>query len=126
MSNYTDLEIYKMANDLAIQIHHLSLKMPKYELYEQGSQVRRASKSIKDNIAEGYGRRRYRAEFIRFLNFEHASCDEVHSQLTMINKFHINKNPVDELISNYNILCGKINNFISYSEKNRKTNKSNS
>jgi four helix bundle protein len=81
MSSYKDLEIYQIAFDLAIQIHKASLKLPDFELYEQGSQIRRSSKSIKDNISEGYGRRRYKTEFIRFLILAQASCDETINQL---------------------------------------------
>ncbi|HBX66765.1 MAG TPA: four helix bundle protein, partial [Balneolaceae bacterium] len=69
MKSYTDLDIYKMAYELALEVHKLTMTLPKYEMYEQGSQVRRSLKSIKDNIAEGYGRRRYKDEFIRFLIF---------------------------------------------------------
>jgi len=52
MSSYKDLEIFQLAFDLAIKIHHASLKLPKFELFEQGSQIRRSSKSVKDNIVE--------------------------------------------------------------------------
>ena len=58
MKSYRDLEIYQIANALAIEVHAIFLKLPMYELYEQGSQIRRSSKSINDNIAEGFGRRR--------------------------------------------------------------------
>ena len=51
MKNYTDLEIYKMSFRLAMEVHQMTMKLPKYELYEQGSQIRRSSKSIKNNIA---------------------------------------------------------------------------
>ena len=44
----------------------MTMQLPKYELYEQGGQIRRSS--IKDNIAEEYGRRRYKVEDIRFLD----------------------------------------------------------
>jgi four helix bundle protein len=80
MNSYKDLDIYKLAYRLAIEVHKMTLTLPKYELYEQGSQVRRSSKSIKDNIAEGFGRRRYKDEFVRFLVFAHSSCDEAISQ----------------------------------------------
>jgi hypothetical protein len=50
MSSYKDLEIFQLAFELAIKIHHASLKLPKFELFEQGSQIRRASKSVKDNM----------------------------------------------------------------------------
>lgn len=43
MKSYKDLDIYKMAYELAIKVHKMSLTLSKYELYEQGSQVRRSS-----------------------------------------------------------------------------------
>lgn len=58
MSSYRDLEIYKLAFDLSIRVHKESLKLPDFELYEQGSQIRSSSKGVKDAIVEGYGRRR--------------------------------------------------------------------
>lgn len=73
MKSYKDLEVYKMTFNLAIQIHHLTLDLPKYELYEQGNQIRRSSISVKDNIVEGYGRRKYKADFIKFLIYAQAS-----------------------------------------------------
>jgi four helix bundle protein len=42
MSSYKDLEIFQLAFDLAIKIYHASLKLPKFELFEQGSQIRRS------------------------------------------------------------------------------------
>ncbi|NPA45182.1 MAG: four helix bundle protein [Chlorobi bacterium] len=121
MSSYKDLEIYKMAYKLAIEIHHMSLKLPKYELYEQGSQIRRSSKSIKDTIAEGYGRKRYKADFIKFLTYAHASCDETISQLNMISDLYYPETPLTKLIEDYNNLGGKINKFIRYVENKWKT-----
>ncbi|MCP4179646.1 MAG: four helix bundle protein [bacterium] len=73
---YKYFEIYKQTHKLGIDIHYLSLRLPKYELYETGSQIRRSSKSISANIVKGYGRRRYHAEYIRFLIFALSSCDE--------------------------------------------------
>ena len=67
MSGYKELEIYQIAFELSIEVHHLSLKLPKFEIFEQGSQIRRSSKSVKDTISEGYGRRRYKAEYIKYL-----------------------------------------------------------
>jgi four helix bundle protein len=90
-----------MSYNLAIQVHNMTLTLPKYEMYEQCSQVRRSTKSIKDNIVEGYGRRRYKNEFIRFLVFAHASCDEAVSQLTMIDEIHFEPKGLTDLISDY-------------------------
>ena len=96
----------------------MTLALPKYEMYEQGSQVRRSTKSIKDNIVEGYGRKRYKQEFIRFLVFAHASCDEAVSQLIMIDEIHFESKGLTDLISEYEILGRKIYKFIDYVEKN--------
>ena len=67
MKSYRDLNIYKEARKLAIEIHKVSLNLPKFELYEEGSQIRRSSKAVSTTIVEGYGRRRYKADFIKFL-----------------------------------------------------------
>jgi four helix bundle protein len=75
--SYKKLEIWKLARSLVIDIHRMTLEeLPKFELYEEGSQIRKSSKSVKSTIVEGYGRRRYKAEFIRFLHYTIASNDE--------------------------------------------------
>ena len=117
MKSYRDLEIYQTAYELAVKVHKITLNLSGYEMYEQGSQVRRSTKSIKDNIVEGCGRNRYKNEFIRFLVFAHASCDEATSQLIMINEIHFESKGLTELISDYEILGRKINKFIDYVEK---------
>ena len=118
MGSYKELEIYQTAFDLSIKVHPLSLKLPKFELYEQGSQVRRSSKSIKDQIAEGYGRRRYKADFIKFLVYAQASCDECKNQIETIMVLYPDMPEWEKMVEPYNILGKKINNFIKYVEKN--------
>jgi len=88
MKNYKDLEIYKLSYDLAIKIHKMSLELPKYEMYEEGSQIRRSSKAITSCIVEGYGRKKYKADFIKFLTYAHASCDETILHLNFIKDIH--------------------------------------
>ncbi len=62
--SYRDLEIWKLAREIAIAVHRMTLQnLPKFEMYEQASQIRRSAKSISSNIVEGYGRRRYKQEF---------------------------------------------------------------
>ncbi len=49
--NYKDLEIWKMSREIVIEIHKMSLEnLPKFEMYETGSQIRRSSKSVRSNI----------------------------------------------------------------------------
>lgn len=74
--NYQDLRVFQLAYKLGLEIHKVSLSFPKFELYELGSQIRRSSKSVPANIAEGYGRSKYGAEFVRFLVVALASSDE--------------------------------------------------
>ncbi len=64
MKSYKELEIYRISYALATKIHKMSLKLPKYELYEEGGQIRRSSKGITSCIVEGYGRNRYKADFV--------------------------------------------------------------
>jgi len=121
VSSYRDLDIYNLAYDLAKRVHFASLKLPAFELYEQGSQVQRSSKSVKDQIAEGYGRRRYKADFIRFLIYSHSSCDETTSQLNMLGDIYLDITEFPTLLEDYYILGKKINSFIEFVEKNWKS-----
>ncbi len=119
MNGYRDLDIYYLAKKLAIDVHLYSLKLPKYELYETGSQIRRATKSILFNIVEGYGRRRYVNEFIRFLIFSQASCDEVAAQLELLLTLYPGVESPDNIIEECDKLGRKINKFIQGVEANR-------
>jgi len=70
--SYKKLKIWQSARILAVDIHNMTMKLPKFEFYEVGSQIRRSSKSIRSNMVEGYGRRRYKADFIKFLVYAHS------------------------------------------------------
>src|ERR1051325_609108 len=80
--NYRNLEVWQLARELVVSIHEMTLKkLPKFEMFEEGSQIRRAIKSVKSNIVEGYGRRRYKQKFIRYVDYALASCDETADHL---------------------------------------------
>jgi four helix bundle protein len=119
--SYMDLDIYQISLDLFLKVHPSTLKLPKHELYELGSQLRRSSDSIVSNIIEGYGRRRYKADFIRFLVFSHSSCLETIGHINKISILYTElSNIFEPYINEYENLGGKIFNFISYVEKNWK------
>ena len=84
MAGYKDLKIYQEAHRLGVEIHRFSMKLPKFELFETGSQIRRASKSISANLVEGYGRRRYHADYVKFLIYSQSTCDETNEWLVYI------------------------------------------
>mgnify|MGYP001013740691 CR=1 FL=1 len=121
MGSYRDLEIYKLALDLSLKIHKASLKLPNFELYEQGSQIRRSSKSVKDTIVEGYGRRRYKPEYIKFLTYSIASCDETLNHIVTIRSLYPEQNEFKEFEKEYEKLGKMINNYIQYVEDNWNT-----
>lgn len=80
--SYRNLEIWQIARELVINIHKMTLnELPKFEMYEEGSQIRRSIKSVKSTIVEGYGRRRYKQDYIRFLTYALASNDETTDHL---------------------------------------------
>ena len=76
--SFEDLEVFQRAYRMSLEIHQSSLLFPPIEQRVLGDQLRRASKSICANVAEGYGRqKRSRAEFKRFLNMAIGSSDEM-------------------------------------------------
>lgn len=110
--SYTNLEIFNISLDLFLKTHPTSLKLPKFELYELGSQLRRSADSIVSNIVEGYGRRRYKQEYIRFLVFAHSSNDETIIHLRKILFLYPDlKEYFEPLYAEYDNLGGKINNY---------------
>jgi len=48
---YKKLRIYQMAHALGVKVHKMTLGLPKFEMFEEGSQIRRSSKSVSSNIA---------------------------------------------------------------------------
>jgi len=125
--SYRDLEIWKLARETAIAVHRMTLdNLPKFEMYEEGSQIRRSAKSISANIAEGYGRRRYKQEFIRFLVFAHASCDETIEHLEMLFETGSLTNELvyRDLSARLDLLGRKLNVFIDSVERLHRTNRS--
>lgn len=112
-----------MSHKLAIEIHAMSLMLPKFEMYEEGSQIRKSSKSIKSTIVEGFGRRRYKPEFVKFLTYSLASCDETRDHLdTIYETKSLKDKKLYEYFSNeYDVLGKKIRAFTNSVELGHKT-----
>jgi len=125
--SYRDLQIWKLARQIAIAVHRMTLQnSPKFEMYEEASQIRRSAKSISANIVEGYGRRRYKQEFIRFLVFAHGSCDETIDHLEVLFETGSLTNEVlyRDLSARLDLLGRKLNVFIDSVERLHRTNRS--
>lgn len=65
---YRDLDVYQNAMTLALKIHELSKKYPSEERFNLTDQIRRSSRSVCNNLAEAWRKRRYEAAFISKLN----------------------------------------------------------
>ena len=114
MQSYKDLEIYQIAHKLAVEIHTMSLGLPRFEMYEEGSQIRRASKAVASNIVEGFGRKRYQADYVKFLIYAHASCDESkeHLELLFETKSLTDEKQYSYFRDEFSKLSRKINKFL--------------
>ena len=121
MTSYLDLKIYQESMTLFFETHPFSLLLPKFELYELGSQLRRSSDSINSNIVEGYGRRRYKNDFIKHLTYSHSSNLECRNHLVKIKFLYPELAEKAEFLSqSYDRLGIKIDRFINYVEKDWK------
>ena len=112
--SYKKLEIWTLAREFSIEIHKMTFILPKFEQFEEAQQIRRSSKSVRSNIVEGYGRRRYKADFIKFLIYSLSSNDETIDHLETLFETESFK---DEAIYNtmhlkLELLGKKLNNFI--------------
>jgi four helix bundle protein len=79
VSSVDDLEVFQRAYRISLDLHRASLQFPKIEQFGGlADQMRRASKSICGNIAEGFGKqRRSNVEFKRYLLMAIGSADEM-------------------------------------------------
>ncbi len=112
--SYRNLEVWKLARENTIKINKLTLeKLPSFEMYEVGSQIRRSSKSVRSNIVEGYGRKKYTGDYLRFLTFALASNDETIDHLEtlyeteslkdekLFNQLHDSIDHVGKMLNNF-------------------------
>jgi four helix bundle protein len=73
-----DLGVFRRAYGLSLEVHRASLEFPRIEQFALADQLRRASKSICANLAEGFGRQQHsKPEFRRFLIMAVGSADEM-------------------------------------------------
>jgi len=86
----------------------------RFEMYEEGSQIRRSSKSIACTIVEGVGRKVYQRDYLKFIIYAHSSCDETKEHLELL--FETNslksKKKFDYFLTEYEKVSRMINKFI--------------
>src|SRR5436190_16302046 len=76
ISSYKELRVYQAAMDAAMRIFELTKRFPPEEKYSMVDQMRRSSRSVCANIAEGWRKRRYKAHFISKLSDAESEAEE--------------------------------------------------
>jgi four helix bundle protein len=76
-----ELEVYQLANELAMQIFEITKRFPTEERYALTSQIRRSSRSICLNLREAWAKRRYAAHFVSKLTDSDGENSETDSSL---------------------------------------------
>jgi four helix bundle protein len=108
---FEDLEIWKLARELAVSFHQIAAKLDEQRLYRYAEQLRGAGLSLTNNIAEGAGSV-HDKEFRQFLNIARRSVFEDASMVLVFETLLlIEKQDVDELLNRCEELSRKITNF---------------
>jgi four helix bundle protein len=94
-------------------------ELPKFEQFEEASQIRHSIKSVKAAIVEGYGRKKYQQDYLRFLIIALSSNDETIDHLENLFETHSLKNEeiFNKIHSKLELLGKKLNCFIQTVEK---------
>jgi four helix bundle protein len=98
----------------------MTLTLPRFEVYEEGSQMRRSSKAVAIAIVEGYGRRRYKNDYIKHLVISITECDETINHLDFLFETQSMNDEMEyrALRAAYVSLSKRINSFTQWVENN--------
>jgi four helix bundle protein len=113
IQSHAELDVYKLAFESAMRIYHISKLFPKEETYSLTDQIRRSSRSVCANIAEGWRKRRYEAAFVSKLNDAEAEAAETQTWLDFASECdYLSEDIKKELWQNYDHVIGKLVNMI--------------
>jgi len=111
---FEDLEIYKLAREFRKEIYKLIKKLPEEEKYNLAGQMRRASTSLTNNIAEGHGRFSYQ-ENIQFIRLSRGSLQELIDDLNIcLDEEYFEDIFLNNFKSNAFNIIKKLNGYIAY------------
>lgn len=112
--NFENLEIYSLAEDIALRIYQITKSFPKEELFVLTSQLRRAAVSIVLNIVEGSSRKS-RKDFAHFIDISIGSLFETKAILKLSLKLkYLNENNLNKLYKQSDLLFYKLLSFKKY------------
>jgi four helix bundle protein len=108
------LDVYRLSFEAAMRIFELTKRFPKEEIYSLTDQIRRSSRSVCANLAEGWRKRRYEAAFVLKLSDCEAEAAETQTWLEFAVKCkYINPEIGRELYRVYDQILGKLVSMIS-------------
>jgi four helix bundle protein len=108
-----DLKVYQISMDLADIVHDLIIGWDNFYKYSTGQQLLKAADSVSSNISEGFGRYHFK-DHKNFLYYSRGSLFETKTWLTKAYRRKLIPHEVfNDLISRYNILGVKLNNYIN-------------
>ena len=113
IQSYRDLEVYKRARGLIVPIHQLIDALPSTEKYGLCDQMRRASKSVVDNIVEGYSHKDTPVKMKSFWRISMGSANEMieHLEQTALLKY-LTAEIVQPMIDEYTVVAKQLNKLI--------------
>ena len=109
VQSYRDLEVWKVAMDLAAECYRATKPFPKDELFGMTSQIRRAAASIPANIAEGQGRE-HTKEFLHHMSIARGSLMELQTHLLLSHRVGLLK---EADLAPLMLLCERISQMVS-------------
>ena len=113
-----NLRIYKLAEDLEIEVHEITKRFPKDEIFRSVDQLRRSSSSVANNIAESYHKTTLK-EKTRFLNIAKGEAEETkRGMIKSARKKFIPEIDAKEIAEKYTVLLKSTNAFIRYLNEN--------
>ena len=116
--HFRELEVYKLATESAMRIFEVSKLFPVEEKYSLTDQIRRSSRSVCANIAEGWRKRRYPNAFVSKLSDADAESAETQVWLEFARKCgYVDQTLTNELDDTYNHIMGKLVNMMSRPEQ---------
>jgi len=117
MESFEQLEVWKKAREIRIFVTKVIVKLPKEEKFGLFMQSKRSSRSISNNIAEGFGRFHYQ-ENIQFCRIARGSLTETLDQMIIaLDEGHITEEDLNNFRVLYNSCLKLINGYISYLKK---------
>jgi len=110
---HKSLRVYQLAYELAMEIFHLSKKFPVEERYSLTDQIRRSSRSVVANIAEGYRKRQYSKMFVNKMSDADGETAETQTWLDFsLDCGYISKETHESLYSRYLSVGGMLGRMI--------------